>query len=85
MSYSQYERGKYIRLKLHHLILLDLGAGKIAAEQAGDAYDLISEITIAGTTHSPELAQNGYYKRAVLAWVKAKAAHRQRIVTSKSM
>lgn len=85
MSYSQYERGKYIKSRIMLYILIDGGHGKINTEEWGRVYDLISEITTAGTTHSRELAQNGYYKRAVLAWVKAKAAHRQRIVTSKSM
>ena len=85
MSYSKYERGKYIRLKVHHLILLDLGSGKINAEQAGDAYDLLSGIETAGTTHCQELARDEYYKKAVEEWVKAKQAHRQRIIKSKSL
>lgn len=85
MSYSKFERGKYIRLKFHHLILLDLGSGKINAEQAGDAYDLMSGIETAGTTHDPILAKNEYYKKAVEEWVKAKQAHRQRIIESKSL
>ena|GEM_PF-5383191 len=85
MSYSQYERGKYIQLKFHHLILLDLGAEKITADQAGDAYDLLSGIETAGTTHSKELAQNEYYKKSVSAWIMAKKAHRQRIAESKSL
>lgn len=84
MSYSQFERGKYIRLKMHHLILLDLGEGKINAEQAGDAYDLISEIETAGTTHSRELAQNEYYRKATSAWVEAKRIDRQRFIESKT-
>lgn len=85
MSYSKYERGKYIRLKMHHLILLDLGNGKINAEQAGDAYDLMSGIETTGTTHSKELARNEYYKKAVEEWVMAKEAHRQRIIESRSL
>jgi len=85
VSYSKFERGKYIRLKMHHLILLDLGEGKINAEQAGDAYDLMDAIATDGTTHCQELAQNEYYKTAVKAWVSAKQAHRQRIVESKSI
>ena len=85
MSYSKYERGKHIRLKIHHLILLDLGSGKITAEQAGDAYDLMDGIVIDGTTHSQELAQNEYYKKAVQAWVSAKQAQRQRFTESKSL
>lgn len=85
MSYSKFERGKYIRLKMHHLILLDLGGEKINAEQAGDSYDLISEVETAGTTHCQELARNEHYKKAVAEWAKAKQAQRQRFAKSKSM
>jgi len=85
VSYSKRERGLYIKLKIHHLILIDLGSGKINAEQAGCAYDLISEIETAGTTHSRELAQNEYYKKAVEEWVNAKEAHRKRLIRSKSL
>lgn len=85
MSYSRYERGKYIRLKIHHLILLDLAYEKINAEQAGDAYDLMDGIETDGTTHCQELASNDYYKEATAAWVNAKKAHRQRIAESKSL
>ena len=70
---------------MHHLILLDLGEGKINAEQAGDSYDLVSEVETAGTTHCQELAQNEHYKKAVTEWVKAKQAQRQRFIESKSM
>ena len=85
MSYSKFERGKYIRLKIHYFILVGLGNGKINADQAGDVYDLMSEIETAGTTHCRELAENEYYKKAVEEWVKAKEAHRQRIIESKSL
>ena len=85
MSYSKFERGKYIRLKMHHLILLDLGGEKINAEQAGDIADLMDGIETAGTTHSQELARNKFYKKAVAEWVKAKQAQRQRFTESKSM
>ncbi len=84
MSYNQFERGKYIRLKMHHLILLDLGEEKINAEQAGDSYDLMDGIETAGTTHNQELARNDYYKKAVSEWVSAKQAQRQRFIDSKS-
>ena len=70
---------------MHHLILLDLGSEKIKAEQAGESYDLISGIETDGTTHCQDLAQNEYYKKAVIAWVEAKKAHRQRIAESKSL
>lgn len=85
MSYSQYERGKYIRLNMIHQLLLDGGAGKITAEQFGTTWDLMDEMETAGTTHSEELAQDGYYKKAVEAWVDAKKIHRQRIAESKSL
>ena len=84
MSYSQYERGKYIRLKMHHLILLDLGGEKINAEQAGDIADLMDGIETDGTTHDIKLAQNEHYKKAVAEWVKAKQAQRQRFMESKT-
>ena len=67
-----------------HYILVDGGLGKITAEQWGRVYDLISEIETAGTTHCQELAQNKYYKLAVVEWVKAKEAHRKRIIEDKS-
>lgn len=85
MSYSQYERGKYIRLKMIHHLLLDGGAGKINPEQFGTTWDLMDEMDTAGTTHSQELAQDEYYKKAVSAWVIAKKTHCQRIAKSKSI
>ena len=85
MSYSQYERGKYIRLNMIHQLLLDGGAGKINAEQFGTTWDLLDEMETAGTTHSPDLAQDEYYKKAVRAWVDAKKIQRQRITESKSL
>lgn len=84
MSYSKYERGKYIRLKIHHYILLALGGGKINAEQAGDIFELMDGIETAGTTHDRTLAQHDYYKRAVAAWVRAREIQRQRIAENKS-
>ena len=85
MSYSKFERGNYIRLKMHYLILVALGKEKINAEQAGDIADLMDGIATDGTTHSQKLAQNEYYKKAVAEWVKAKQAQRQRFTESKSM
>ena len=81
MSYSKYERGKYIRLKMIHLLLLDL----LPAEQFGIVWDLMDKIETDGTTHSQELAQDDYYKKAVQAWVSAKQAERKRFMESKSM
>jgi len=68
-----------------HFLLLDGGAGKITAEQFGISWDLIDEMETAGTTHSRDLAQDEYYKKAVAAWVEAKQIHRQRIIDSKSI
>ena len=81
MSYSQYERGKYIRLKMIHLLLLDL----LPAEQFRITWDLIDEMETAGTTHNQDLVQDEYYKKAVAAWVEAKKIQRRRIVDSKSL
>ena len=80
MSYSQYERGKYIRLKMIRLLLLD----QVSTERFGIIWDLMDEMDTAGTTHSPDLAQDEYYKKAVSAWIMAKKAHRQRIAESKT-
>jgi len=68
-----------------HNLLLDGGAGKINAEQFGTTWNLMDEMDTAGTTHSPELAQDEYYKVAVAAWVEAKKAERQRFIESKSL
>ena len=68
-----------------HNLLLDGGAGKINAEQFGTTWNLMDEMDTAGTTHSPELAQDEYYKAAVAAWVEAKKAERQRFIESKSL
>jgi hypothetical protein len=81
MSYSQYERGKYIRLKMIHRLLLD----QVSTERFGITWDLMDEMDTAGTTHSPELAQDEYYKAAVAAWVEAKKIDRQRFTESKSL
>lgn len=80
MSYNKFERGKYIRLKMIHLLLLDL----LPMEQFGITWDLIDYIETDGTTHCSELASNDYYKKAVAEWVKARQAQRQRFMRSKS-
>ncbi len=80
MSYSQFERGKYIRLKMIHLLLLN----QVSSEEFAIVWNLMDGLETAGTTHCQELAQNKYYKRAVVEWVKAKEAHRKRIVEDKS-
>ena len=81
MSYSQYERGKYIRLNMIHSLLLD----QVSTEQFRTTWDLMDEMDTAGTTHSQDLAQDEYYKKAVAAWVEAKKIQRQRIAESKSL
>lgn len=79
MSYSKFERGKYIRLKMIHLLLLDL----LPTEQFAITWNLMDEIATDGTTHCFELAQDKYYKKAVEAWVEAKKILRQRFIKSK--
>ena len=81
MSYSKFERGKYIRLKMIHLLLLAL----LPMEQFGITWNLMDEIETDGTTHCQELALNEYYIKAVEAWVKAKQAQRQRFMEFKSL
>lgn len=68
MSLSQYERGNFIRLKIHGYILDALGHGEINADGAGDVYDLISFVETSGSTHNSELAEHPFYKKAVEAW-----------------
>lgn len=81
MSYSQHERGKYIRLKMIHLLLLDL----VSSEEFGIVWNLMDSLETAGTTHCQELANNKYYKKAVAEWVKAREGQRQVFAKSKSM
>lgn len=68
-------------MKMYHLLLLDL----VDTEQFGTTWDLVDEMETDGTTHSSELAQDEYYKKAVAAWVEAKKIQRQRFIESKSM
>lgn len=84
MSYSKFERGKFIREKMMYTILIDSAHGKITTEEWGRVYDLISEVETAGTTHCQELAQNKYYIKAVAEWVKHKKTRRQQFAKSKS-
>jgi len=81
MSYSNFERGKYIRLKMIHLLLLDL----VSTEQFGIAWDLMDEMETDGTTQCEELARNEYYIKAVEAWVDAKKVQRERFAKSKNL
>lgn len=72
MSLTQYERGKFIRSKMHHYILMALGKGEINAGRAGDIFDLISFVETSGSTHNPELANEPMYKQAVKDWQKVR-------------
>jgi len=81
VSYTKFERGKYIRLKMIHLLLLDL----VSSEEFGIVWNLMDNLETAGTTHCQELAKNKYYIKAVAEWVKARQAQRQRFSESKSM
>ena len=78
MSLTQYERGKFIRLKMHLYILMAMGYGEINAERAGDLYDLISFVETSGSTHNPELASEPMYKQAVKAWRKVRERRRKK-------
>ena len=84
-SKHKIERGKYIRLKMHYFILVDLGKEKINAEQAGNIADLMDGLETAGTTHCQDLAQNEYYIKAIAAWIDAKKIQRERFAKSKSL
>lgn len=85
MSYSKRERGVYIRMRMHYYILIDLGKEVINWMQAGYAYDLISRMTVAGTTHDLELAANEYYQKAVADWINAHEIKRQRIIKGRQL
>lgn len=85
MSYSKRERGQFIRLRMHYYILIDLGKGKINAIEAMIPYDLISFMSVAGTTYSKALANNEYYKRAVSDWVNCCRIKRERLLKSRSL
>ena len=81
MSYSKFERGKYIRLKMIHLLLLDL----VSSEEFGIVWNLMDNLETAGTTHCRDLAKNKYYIKAVESWVEARKIQRERFAKSKSM
>ena len=72
MSFSQYERGKFIRSRMMHNILMAGGKGEIDAEEFGRLYDLISEIETSGSTHNSELAKEPFYLQAVKDWQKVR-------------
>lgn len=68
VSYSRHERGEFIRTKMQHYILMELGTGKINADKAGHIFDLISDVETAGTTHNKELATHEFYLKALKEW-----------------
>lgn len=77
MSFTQYERGQFIRSRMNLLILMALGKGKINAEEAGRIFDLISEVETSGSTHNGELAKESFYIQAVKDWGKVKERRRK--------
>ena len=68
MSYSNYKRGRFIKSRMNHSILMALGREEIDAFEAGRIFDLISEVETAGTTHSLELVKEPFYLQAVENW-----------------
>lgn len=72
MSFSQYERGKFIRSRMMQSILMAGGKGEIDVEEFGRLYDLISEIETSGSTHNSELAKEPFYLQAVKDWQKVR-------------
>jgi len=72
MSFSQYERGKFIRSRMMQNILIAGGKGEIDTEEFGRLYDLISEVETSGSTHNSELAKEPFYLQAVKDWQKVR-------------
>ena len=68
MSYSKYERGRFIKSRMNHFILMALGQEEIDAMEAGRIDDLISDVETAGTTHSLEVVKEPFYLQAVQDW-----------------
>lgn len=68
MSYSKYERGRFIKSRINHLILMALGREEIDAAEASRIFDLISDVGTAGTTHSLNLVKEPFYLQAVQDW-----------------
>ena len=68
MSYSKYERGRFIKSRMNHLILMALGREKIDSIEASRIFDLISDIETAGTTHSLEVVKEPFYLQAIEDW-----------------
>ena len=68
MSYSSYKRGRFIKSRINHFILIALGREEIDSAEAGRIFDLISDIETAGTTHSLELIKEPFYLQAIKDW-----------------
>jgi len=78
VSYSKYERGRFIKSRMNHFILMALGREEIDSAEAGRIFDLISDVETAGTTHSLELIKEPFYLQAVKDW---KAVPERRLQT----
>ena len=73
MSYSQYERGKFIRERMGYLQLIALGKGQMNAEECDNLDTLVKEeMKTAGNTHNSELAKHPIYLEALKAWKKVR-------------
>ncbi len=68
MSYSKFERGRFIKSRINHFILIALANEKINAMEAGRIFDLISDVETAGTTYSRDLVKEPFYLQAVKDW-----------------
>ncbi len=68
MSYSKYERGRFIKSRMMHYALMAGARGEIDTFEFGRIFDLISEVETAGTTHSLELVKEPFYIQAVNDW-----------------
>ena len=71
MSYSQFERGRFIKSRMNHFILVALSREEIDAIEASRIFDLISMVETAGTTHDKNLVAEPFYLQAVKNWQKA--------------
>ena len=68
MSYSKYERGRFIKSRMNHFIIMALANEKIDSIEASRIFDLISDVETAGTTHSRQLVKESFYLQAVQDW-----------------
>jgi len=68
MSYAKFERGRFIKSRMNHFIIMALGREEIDAIEASRIFDLISDVETAGTTHSQDLVKEPFYIQAVDDW-----------------